>query len=206
MARRSNFYNRRGSGGGKVTTVGAGPKSKQNQWKVISEGEFDASILRYRSERQASAAKIHPQFIPTQWNAGGQILSGFYDAKAPPDRCITIRELGSRTCWVEIKTWEGQNRHTHGDGLHQYEKMVEDQADSGALGFYAVKWRWKGVEEWRFYPVEQLKLTEDRTLVFEREAGLAVEESGGWPDWLPVVVKYVQTVERAAGLIGEVSR
>lgn len=115
--------------------------------------------------------------------------------KATPDRVISLKALGGRLLWLEIKTWKAVRLHTLTERVHQYWQMREFWEQGGALGFYLVCWRPAHstssgqADDWRLYDV--LSLPFQGGPVFERLAGLAVPAPDGWPRWLPVFKNFL---------------
>jgi hypothetical protein len=114
--------------------------------------------------------------------------------KATPDRVVSLKSLGGRLLWLEVKTWKGKAIHTLRDRVHQYWKMREFIEQGGALGFYLVCWRLpSGIIDWRLHPV--LSLSFRGGPVFDRSAGLPVPAPEEWPQWLPVFKNFLSNVE-----------
>jgi hypothetical protein len=145
------------------------------------EAMVDVSLRRYRTDGRLAWASTYPE---VRFVGKGRART---TGKALPDRCVALRDLGGQLLWIEIKTWEGKDRHSLSQRLHQFEQMREFAADGGALGAYLVAWRWDGHIDWRIYPVANL-ICKRGSVLFVREAGIPVIESAGYPDWLPALL------------------
>lgn len=160
-------------------------RQKANQEGSITERLVDISLHQYVVQGRLAWSPTYPEFIALSRNKRGEVSRGFFKEQGTPDRDITFEN--NRAGWLEIKTWTRKDRYTLSERLHQYEKMRADWQAVGRLGFYLVKWKWDGAEDWRLYPVWALDLDQGR-LVFERENGLEVPDGLGYPDWLDLAL------------------
>ncbi len=169
---------------------------------ALAEQEVDLSLSRYQADRMAYGVPTYPKVLVVGFNKRKKVFEVRFTEHGAPDRAVAITRLGGRLCWLEVKTWEAENKHTLTKRLHQFYQMKESIYSGGALGFYLVKWRTKAGDDWRLYPVQELVEGEGR-IVFRREKGVAVETGRGYPDWLPVVYDGARTVRiTAAGETG----
>lgn len=154
-----------------------------------AEQEFDIACRYYRNQYLIDWQKTFPEFVVLGRLINGEVR-GFFRDKGTADRVISLAKLRGRTCWVEIKSFARQDQKTLSDkkDAHQYDMMLAAVEDGKALAFYAVRWKWKKIIEWRFYPIPDFK-RQHRKIVFEREAGLFVPSLGGWPEWLDVILE-----------------
>ncbi len=152
-----------------------------------AEQEFDIACRYYRNNYLIDWHPTFPEFVVLGHLEDGAVR-GFFKDKGTADRVISLAKLGGRTCWVEIKSFARLDQKTLNDkkDIHQYDMMLAAVEDGKALAFYAVRWKWRKIIEWRFYPVSDLK-RQYKEIVFEREAGLLVPSLKGWPEWLDVV-------------------
>lgn len=155
-------------------------------YEAIANLSFDV----YKRDGRASWTINYPQTRITKFPHA--IIVG----RAYPDRHVTLKTLGGRTCWIDVKSWQARDRNSypltgHPDAVAQLEKMREE-ITFGALCFYLVCWRWNGNEEWRLHPVESLA-EENGNLVFLREKGYFADSSQGYPDWLGVLEENYRT-------------
>lgn len=144
----------------------------------LAEQLFELSLRQYQAAGQLAWIKTYAPTV-TGYDPLGNLRT-FHVESGPPDYCITLAPTG-RQMWVEVKTWQGKNKHTYKSRLHQYDKMIEGLS-VGALGFYLVLWRWEAVEDWRLYPIKELRY-KNRSLEFIKREGRTVRDKHGWPDW-----------------------
>lgn len=163
--------------------------NRANDQGRLAEDQVDISLRAYRARRLACGVATYPEV--TYFRAIGKkgSFEGRYTGKGAPDRAVALRQIWGRLCWLEIKTWEAKNKHTLRRRIHQYHQMKDAIDAGGALGFYLVKWRWEMLAEWRLYPVGLLAENNEGGIVFVREAGKPVDNSQGFPDWLPVAIE-----------------
>ena len=155
----------------------------------LAESQVDLSLRRYRAEGLADGVATYPKVLVIGFDKRQNCVLARFTEQGTPDRAIAIKALGGRLCWLEIKTWQAENKHTLIKRIHQFHLMQNAITDGGALGFYLVKWRTKTGDDWRLYPVQSL--TEDELqIVFRRKQGQAVSEADGYPDWLPPVLEF----------------
>lgn len=154
-----------------------------------AEKEFDIACRYYRNQYLIDWHPTFADFVVLKKLRSG-LVQGFFREKGAADRIISLAQLGGRTCWVEIKSFARQDQMTLSDkkDIHQYDMMAAAVEDGKALTFYAARWKWDRVIEWRFYSIPKLK-RQERKIVFEREAGLLVPSLGGWPEWLDVILE-----------------
>ncbi len=149
----------------------------------LAEQEVDLSLQRYQAERMAYGVPTYPKVLVVGFNKLKKVFEVRFTEQGAPDRAVAIAWLGGRLCWLEVKTWAAENKHTLTKRLHQFYQMKEAIRSGGALGFYLVKWRTKTGDDWRLYPVQELSEADDK-IVFRREKGVAVKTDRGYPDWL----------------------
>jgi len=149
-----------------------------------AEEMVDWTLGRYAANGLLAWARTYPE---VKFLGKGQARA---TGAALPDRCVAIRAWGGRLLWLEIKTWQAKDRHSLRQRLHQFEQMVEFEANGGALGAYLVAWGWDGEIEWRLYPVRNLMVKEGR-IVFVRDRGWHVPDANGLPAWLPLIKRMI---------------
>ena len=160
---------------------------KANNEGTLAEKQVDLSLRRYRTLGLAVGVPTYPKPLVVGYDKRLKAQLVRFTEQGPPDRSISIKALGGRACWLEIKTWQAENKHTLSKRIHQYHQMQGAMRYGAALGFYLVKWRTKGGDDWRLYPVQDL-VEQHLQIVFRREQGRKVEVVRGYPDWLAVVM------------------
>ncbi len=168
----------------------------------LTESQVDVGLSYYHRQRLACGVPTYPKVLVRGFNQDKRVFEVRFTEQGAPDRAVAIAQLGGRLCWLEIKSWQREDKMTLTKGLHQFRQMKDSVETGGALGFYLVKWKTKTGSDWRLHPVQGLAeevqglAEENSRILFRRNAGLPVDSSLGWPDWLDVVVKWVKAEER----------
>lgn len=155
-----------------------------------SYGRAQAEIARAQADARAAIITAESQARLDQAIAEAQMVLAQGQARLDSAQAFAVT-AGASLPWLEIKTWEGRDRHSLRSRLHQLEQMQEFARDGGALGAYLVAWRWDGRLEWRLYPIMNLSV-KCGAVTFERDASVRVISADGYPNWLPYLVGLVK--------------
>lgn len=149
-----------------------------------AEQEFDIACRYYRNNYLIDWHPTFPEFVVLGHLEDG-VVRGFFKDKGTADRVISLAKFNGKTCWAEIKSFAAKGKKTLSDekDTRQYDMMLAAVEDGQAMAFYAVRWKWNKIIEWRLYPITGLKKEEGK-IIFERKKGFLILSPFGWPDWM----------------------